>query len=68
VESAVRHVQFRPARDSLTYPVSNLLRKEPRLNLGVFHGGGAGFVIVSHSIKPTAFQPNSTLTATSNFE
>jgi hypothetical protein len=44
------------------------LQEKPILNLCEFHGRGAFSVVVSHSIKPTAFQPNSTLTATSNFE
>ena len=36
------------------------LLEEPILNLGEFHGRGASLVVVSHSIKPTAFHPNST--------
>src|ERR1035437_8818258 len=44
------------------------LQEQTILNLSEFHGCGAGFVVVRHVIDPPAFQPNSTTTATSNFD
>jgi hypothetical protein len=45
-----------------------LLQEQATLNLSEFRWRGAFLLVVRHSIKPTAFQPNSTLTATSNVE